>query len=363
MKKSFTKQQLLDYITTAKDDKYLGEILFFIEDKYLSIRDKKLQTIKSKIKNLYHFDEPTQFTNVWGGLASMSKHCIACMRHRTLYIKSSSFCNLNCNYCFHYKGALPLPPTLNNLNYIMIGSGKPSTLREIEVTIIRHREKINSVAWSHQEPLMQFDKLLDGIKAINNFGLYQCLYTNGVLITEDKLRKLRDAGLNEIRFNAQATDFSKKVLSNIQLASEIIDMVIIETPMFSRTFANLMIHKKFIKKYVNQINCPELGLNQNNYHLFKEEGPLYRSHKGLVSPISARFFTYSLITLAEEEQWDMIINDCSNDTKFYRDIDKDNVVIHNHQHCSGFTLPKESYEGLIGEIYQDEQEIEIFRRG
>ena len=61
------------------------------------------------------------------------------------------------------------------------------------------------------EPLLTLGRSLSFIRAIKNrFGsaMHVWLYTNGTLATVDILTQLRDAGLDEIRFDIGATDYN-----------------------------------------------------------------------------------------------------------------------------------------------------------
>ena len=56
------------------------------------------------------------------------------------------------------------------------------------------------------------------------------MYTNGTLATEENLRALGEAGLDELRFNLGATNCSDRVIANMALAKRYIPQVGIETP-------------------------------------------------------------------------------------------------------------------------------------
>ena len=186
---------------------------------------------------------------------------------------------------------------------------------------------------------------------------HQYLYTNGVLANKKTLELLKTWGLNEIRFNLQATNFSKRVLNNLKSACEYIDTVCIETPIYSQSYRNFLKHKDFILDCgITQINMPELQISPTTLETFKDEGPIYRHRRGYVSPISSRQYVYDLIELAVEEQWNVIINDCSNDTKFFRGVyrsenpDFNTGILYETQFSF---LPAEYYLNVIDKYVED----------
>ena len=67
------------------------------------------------------------------------------------------------------------------------------------------------------------------------------------------------------------------------------------------------------------INCAELHLNENNIDNYYGEN-LYCTRLGYISPIWSRELTLKLMRLADEEGWDLAVHDCSNRTKFARDL-------------------------------------------
>ena len=47
---------------------------------------------------------------------------------------------------------------------------------------------------------------------------------------------------------------------------------------------------------------------------------MYMFRTGYLSPIHSRRITFELMQMAAEEGWDMVVHDCSNHTKFARDL-------------------------------------------
>ncbi len=67
------------------------------------------------------------------------------------------------------------------------------------------------------------------------------------------------------------------------------------------------------------MNCAELHLNANNIENYAGEN-LYMTRLGYISPIWSRELTLRLMAQACEENWPMAVHDCSNMTKFARDL-------------------------------------------
>ena len=167
---------------------------------------------------------------------------------------------------------------------------------------------------------MEIEKYYGIIRKFHEAGIYQHMYTNGTLATEANLRALGEAGLNELRFNLGASNAADRVIDMIGIAKKHIPMVGIETPMTP------VLYEKFLEKKdrilatgLDFMNCAELHLNPNNIDNYWGE-PLYMARQGYVSPIWSRELTLKLMRQAAEERWPIVLHDCSNRTKFARDL-------------------------------------------
>jgi hypothetical protein len=176
------------------------------------------------------------------------------------------------------------------------------------------------VSYVYLEPFMEIELYFPVIRSFHKAGVHQHLYTNGTLADENSLRALGEAGLDEIRFNLGASHCSDRVIENIRTAKKYIPSVGVETPMTPEFFdAFLKKRQVVLGTGLDFINCAELHLNENNLRNYFGEN-LYISRLGYISPIWSRELTLKLMKLADEEGWDIAVHDCSNRTKFARDL-------------------------------------------
>ena len=82
------------------------------------------------------------------------------------------------------------------------------------------QQKPTGIAYVYLEPFMEIEKYYSVVKKFNEAKIHQHLYTNGILATEETLKALGEAGLNEIRFNLGASNCSDKVIENIRIAKK-----------------------------------------------------------------------------------------------------------------------------------------------
>ena len=103
-------------------------------------------------------------------------------------------------------------------------------------------------------------------------------------------------------------------------AKKYIRYVGIETPITPELYETFMQKKeKILATGIDFMNCAELHLNPNNIGNYEGES-LYMSRQGYISPIWSRDLTLKLMETAARERWQPLIHDCSNRTKFARDL-------------------------------------------
>jgi len=179
------------------------------------------------------------------------------------------------------------------------------------------RFNIKGVGFSGGEPLLVPDRLRSHIHAIRQeFGseIYIWMYTNGDLVNTSLLRLLRDAGLDEIRFNIAARGYD---LAPVILANETIPTVTVEIPALPEayeTVRDLLFELKSIG--VDYLNLHQLTLEEENYRNVLKYGiHLVASPRG-IAVFESEMCALKLMRDACDAGIDMPINYCS---RVYKD--------------------------------------------
>ncbi len=165
---------------------------------------------------------PTRFVNKYKPvLHSLSPGCESCIRGDWLCFYLTPLCNADCFYCSNQLDGVEqdYPKTAENIS--LDADGYLNYLKTFNY---------KGISFSGGEPFLEFERLLQFIKITRQeFGNqhYIWLYTNGTLVTEDKLRALQACGLDEIRFDIAADAYR---LGSVALATEYLDTVSIEIP-------------------------------------------------------------------------------------------------------------------------------------
>ncbi len=276
--------------------------------------DAHHRMLMAEIPDLHTLCGRTYFV---GDPAKFSRGCTSCLTGTGLTaIRRTNRCNIQCPFCYNYGELDCQEPIGEGLWEI---GGTYFRAEDIEL-LLSTSNRPTGVSYVYLEPFMEIDLYPEIIRKFRAAGIHQHMYTNGTLCTEENLRMLGDAGLDELRFNLGATSCSDKVIRNITLAKKYIPTVAVETPMTPDFYEHFQQKKdEILATGIDFINCAELHLNPNNLGNYIG-APMYMTRRGYVSPIFSREITFKLMRQASEEHWGIVVHDCSNHTKFARDL-------------------------------------------
>ena len=276
--------------------------------------DERNRKLLAAIGGLKALDQRTYFV---GDERRFPGGCRSCLCGTGLSaIRKTNRCNLVCQFCYNYGELDSIPPVGEGLWEI---GGTKFYEKDIDLLLSIQR-KPTGISYVYLEPFMEIEKYYGVIAKFHRAGIHQHLYTNGTLATEENLRALGEAGLDELRFNLGASHCADKVIASLRTAKKYIPAVGIETPMtpaFYREFGEKK--QAILATGLDFINCAELHLNANNIGNYADEN-MYISRHGYISPIWSRELTLRLMQTADAEGWDIVVHDCANDTKFARDL-------------------------------------------
>ena len=276
--------------------------------------EQRRDALKAAIPELKSLKNRTLYV---GDEAHFPKGCISCLLGTGLSaIRKTNRCNACCKFCYDYGVLDTIPPIGEGLWEI---GGTKFYERDLPL-LFSTSKKPTGISYVYLEPFMEIEAYYGVIRAFKEAGIHQHMYTNGTLATEENLRALGEAGLDELRFNLGASGCADSVIRHIALAKRYIPTVGIETPMTPEFFEAFMRKKDAILATgLDFMNCAELHLNPNNIDNYAGEN-LYICRHGYISPIWSRELTLRLMRTAAEEGWPILVHDCSNRTKFARDL-------------------------------------------
>lgn len=276
--------------------------------------DRRHEALKSEIRGLKTLQGRTWYV---GRDDRFPKGCRSCLFGSGLTaIRKTNHCNLQCKFCYDFGELDAIEPIGEGLWEI---GGTKFYEKDLDL-LLSVCQKPTGISYVYLEPFMEIEKYEGIIRRFHQAGIHQHMYTNGTLATEQNLKMLADAGLDELRFNLGASGCADRVIERIGTAKEHIPYVGIETPMTPEFYDAFLTKKeRILATGLDFMNLAELHLNPNNLPNYLGEN-LYFCRLGYLSPIWSRELTLRLMKLADEEGWPIAVHDCSNHTKFARDL-------------------------------------------
>lgn len=276
--------------------------------------DRRNDELAAQIPNLKRLAGRTMYV---GPDERFPAGCRSCLLGTGLSaVRKTNRCNVQCKFCYNYGELDRIPPIGEGLWEI---GGTKFYERDIDL-LLSIDKRPTGIAYVYLEPFMEIELYYGVIRRFHAAGVHQHLYTNGTLCTEENLRALGEAGLDELRFNLGASGCADSVIASMATAKRYIPQVGVETPMTPELYDAFQRKKDAILATgIDFMNCAELHLNENNLPNYEGEN-LYMTRLGYLSPIWSRSLTLKLMRQAAEEEWGIAVHDCSNHTKFARDL-------------------------------------------
>ena len=313
--------------------------------------EARIRALRAEIPGLQSLGGRTFFV---GDAEKFSRGCRSCLTGTGLSaIRKTNKCNIHCRFCYNY-GELDCQPPIGEGMW-EIGGTK---FREEDIDLLLSiQQKPTGVSYVYLEPFMEIEKYYGIIRRFHAAGVHQHMYTNGTLCTEDNLRALGEAGLDELRFNLGGTNCADKVIAHMRLAKKYIPTIAVETPMTPDFYQQFREKKEeILSTGISFINCAELHLNPNNIANYEGE-PMYMTRHGYLSPIWSHELTCRLMKQCAEEGWPIVMHDCCNMTKFARDL---NVKVHEGG-WFGASAYHSEFDGILYAAFLPTLEDESFR--
>jgi pyruvate formate-lyase activating enzyme-like uncharacterized protein len=231
---------------------------------------------------------------------SISPGCSLCGKGDWSCLFINGICNARCFYC---------PSAQKEKGRPMTSTLEFSNPRDYADYV--RQFNIKGVSFSGGEPFLTFDRVLLFLKTLRSrvsHPLYIWMYTNGLLVTQDKLKTLRDNGLDEIRFDLSADHYR---LDALKMAIGIIPRVTVEIPAIP---GDLEQTKQLIEQLhglgVDHLNLHQIRCTSFNRNQLAKRGYTFLHGPG-VTVLETELTALELIRYSLEKKILLPINYCS----------------------------------------------------
>ena len=230
----------------------------------------------------------------------LSPGCLACLEGKWSCLFITGNCNCRCFYCPTAQDVGGDPGT-NNLDF-------PKVDDYVDYLACFG---FSGASISGGEPLLVLEKSLKYLRAIRRRlgdSVHLWLYTNATLLTTDIAKRLRDAGLDEIRVDIGATGYA---LDQVKLAVGIIPHITVEIPAIPEEAERLQ--QKLVEMAdcgVNYLNLHQLRLTNHNYLHLAGRGYTFL-HGASVTVLESELTALELLRSSLDQKLALGVNYCS----------------------------------------------------
>lgn len=232
--------------------------------------------------------------------AGLSPGCLRCGDGGWSCLFVNGRCNGRCFYCPTAQDD-DGPPATNGLAFT-----SPEDYAAYVAAL-----GFSGVSISGGEPLMTPDLTLSYLKAVRKRcgdSVHLWLYTNGTLLTAELCSRLRDAGLNEIRFDLGAVRYN---LKKLRLAVGCVGTVTVEIPAVPDEEELLKLKLvEMAEAGVDHLNLHQMRLTPYNFGLLTERGYTFL-HGEKVTVLESELSALRMVRFGLEHNISVPVNYCS----------------------------------------------------
>ena len=246
-----------------------------------------------------HSGSKWAFSNTKLFTHALSPGCRLCGQGTWSCLFINGICNASCFYCPSSQND-PGIPTTNSIAF-----KNPKDYADYV-----NRFNIQGVSFSGGEPFLTFDRVLSFLETLKTHAdhpVYTWIYTNGILVTRDKLVALQERGLDEIRFDISADRYR---LDALEKALGVIPNVTVEIPAIPE---DLPMSKKVIVELdrmgVDYLNLHQIRCTPYNREHLAERGYTFL-HGPSVTVLDTELAALELIRYALDRSITLPINYC-----------------------------------------------------
>lgn len=251
----------------------------------------------------------------------VSRACEECTGNRGSETFSTTFkCHRDCYFCFNHNQA-------DYEKFFREGCPWEEGLDRASRTY----KHLACLGLTGGEPLLNLDDTIAFLKRARELfpDTHKRMYTSGDLLTEEGARRLRDAGLDEIRFSVKNDDPDKvqdRVIANMELAGRYIEDVMVEMPIVPGTQDEMQtLMRRFDAAGIRGMNLLEFCFPFHNWDEFARRGFLVRNppfdvmydygYSGGLPIAGSEELALSLMLFAMDEGLSFGMHYCSLDNK------------------------------------------------
>jgi len=237
-------------------------------------------------------------------VVKIPRGCEICLRGAKLVLFVTGVCDKSCYYC-------PLSERRRGIDAVF--ADEVEVEKDLEVILEARAIDAEGTGVTGGDPILRMQRVVKYVRMLKGFfgeDHHVHLYTNGRHVTRESLLRLKEAGVDELRFHPERKDWPK-----IAMAKDAGFVAGAEMPAIPGEGKPL----RELVEYLSGIGADFLNLNQlefcsQNAHQMKQRG--FALEKGSMVSVEGSMETAeSVVRWASESGMDMPIHYCSSSVK------------------------------------------------
>lgn len=230
--------------------------------------------------------------------------CEICTQMKSMTMVMGYRCNASCDFCF-----------VDSYSSEDYDENEKYNRQACFKDFCRQKDKIEGMGLTGGETLLYIPELKEYTSKIKTEkpDIYFWIYTNGLLANKENLKLLRDLGIQEIRFNLAASDYSERIMEKLSIARNLFEYVAVEVPAYPEQEKKIFNSLKRLNELgIDQLNMQELMITSSNADKLKGGG--YQAGMAFLKKhflYGSRILTYKIMKKCIECGYAFTVNDCS----------------------------------------------------
>ncbi|MDD3263540.1 MAG: hypothetical protein PHT94_01435 [Candidatus Nanoarchaeia archaeon] len=227
-------------------------------------------------------------------------------------IQIGTQCMCKCPYCYYDPNRLEesADSIKNKISDFFYQSLRPE---QYKATTFSYQSSGETLYYINE--LEKIALILDNMEKQTGIHQYRFLYTNGILANKEMLIRLKEnLGVHEIRFHLSASNFSKLVLKNMELAKEMGFFVTVEEPSWPHHREEIMELLPFFEKIgLKHLDMVEVQISDYNRDAIEKCYPedKWRAYKDHFYHMYDEGLVYDIMEEVINKGYHFSVIDCS----------------------------------------------------
>ena len=258
-------------------------------------------------------------------IGQVSPGCYGCVAHtgcdRSVFIGKK--CLFHCPMCYYpsFNGQEDVGNTINDLKTFYFQKKQDPNYHPTNITFNSEGEPL-----LYLDSFLQISPIISEIEKERGIKIHKRIYTTGVLLDQEKIDKIKQLDVEEIRFHLSASNFDPKLYGIIQLAKQNGFRITVEEPAWPLHRDKLFQCLPILDEIgIDHLNIDEIDITPDNIQTINSFYPNGRMYKNLNYHLYDEGLVYDIMEEVIWHNYRYSVLDCNSDLCRHRIFRSPNI--------------------------------------